>query len=464
MKEIGIKKVNGASTAHIISYYLSDVFIWVTIAFLFSQIIIQFSLPFFNQIFQENLKIKTLYSLPFIVGIVLTLGSVIIISCIPLVLLLSKFNFQNFLNNTIFKTKSKFRNSFLPVFQLSISFLLIIGVFVIQKQLFYAKHKDLGFNDNALLYINVPYKALDVRSFKNELLKNPSIKKVTLSSGVPGSRLSTMLNSKWDFTLHHMDIDEDFLETMQIELLEGRNVSHNDKKQALVNEATLKAFELEKGVGNKIEFGQDNLDIIGIVKDFQFGSIHKKIEPIILKYGINRSVSIRMSDKNITKTMVNINKTWKKMTSNIPIQYEFYDTKFDTMYKKEEQLAYACSLFAIIAIIITCLGLWGQIIFISNNRTKEIGIRKVNGATIKEILYMLNKDFVKWVVIAFVTASPIAYYAMSKWLENFAYKTELSWWIFALAGIFTLTIALLTVSWQSYRAATRNPVESLRNE
>jgi putative ABC transport system permease protein len=273
-----------------------------------------------------------------------------------------------------------------------------------------------------------------------------------------------MTNEKWDFTLHEIGVDEDFLETMQIQLLKGRNVSRNDKNKCIVNEAALEAFELEQWEGNKINFGSDNIEIIGVVKNFQFGSIHKKIEPLILKFQNSRTVSIRITENNIAGTMEYIHNTWKGMTSNIPMEYEFYDEKFDAMYKKEVKLAYACSLFALIAIIITCLGLWGQIIFISSNRTKEIGVRKVNGATIKEIMFMLNKDFIKWVLIAFIIACPIAYYAMSKWLENFAYKTEMSWWVFALAGVFTLVIALLTVSWQTYRAATRNPVESLRNE
>lgn len=152
------------------------------------------------------------------------------------------------------------------------------------------------------------------------------------------------------------------------------------------------------------------------------------------------------------------------MTANVPFEYYFYDSWFDSQYKKEEQLSYACTIFSLIAIIITCLGLWGQIIFISTSKTKEIGIRKVNGARVSEILSMLNKDFVKWVALAFVIATPIAWYAMNKWLENFAFKTELSWWIFALAGLMALGIALLTVSWQSWRAATRNPVEALRYE
>ncbi|WP_100614528.1 ABC transporter permease [Confluentibacter citreus] len=464
IKEIGIKKVNGASNKDIVFQYLSDVFLWVVIAFILSLITVQFTLPYFNQLFEEALTIQTLFSLPLVTAIVLSLGTVVFLSSIPLFVLLSKFSYQNFLNNSVFKTKSALRSSLLPIFQLSTCILLIIGVLTIQKQIFYAKHKDLGFNKNQLLYINVPYKALDPESFKTELLKNPSIKKVALSGGTLGDISMKISNPKWDFEAYQIDVDDDFLETMGITLLKGRNVLPNDKNQCIVNEATIKAFELKDSIGEKIKPFQEEMEIIGIVKDFNFGPIHKKIEPLIIKYGINRNVSVRMSASNIAETMQYINKVWGDMTANEPLEYEFYDSKFNAMYKKEEKLANACSLFALIAVIITCLGLWGQIIFISNNKSKEIGIRKVNGASIKDILVMLNKDFIKWVLIAFLIATPIAYYAMHKWLENFAYKTNLSWWVFALAGIFTLIIALLTVSWQSYQAATQNPVNSLRDE
>src|SRR5690606_9224110 len=173
----------------------------------------------------------------FIISILISLGSVVLLSSIPLAILLSKFNYQNFLNNNVFKTKSKFRTSLLPIFQLSISMLLIIGVLVIQKQIFYAKHKDLGFNKNQLLQIKVPYKALDPESFKTELLKNPSIKKVALSSGTIGNISMKYAHPEWNFEAYQIDTDEDFLETMESSLLKGRNVSPNDKNQCSVNEA-----------------------------------------------------------------------------------------------------------------------------------------------------------------------------------------------------------------------------------
>jgi putative ABC transport system permease protein len=458
--EIGIRKTNGAGLFHLLTSYISDITLWIILAFCISLIIVKSSIPFFNQLFQVQLQLKLLYSVPIVLGCLLVLLFILFLSSVPLLLMLSKFNVQNFLKNKISSSKSNHHVSALTIFQLSVSIVLIIGLFVLQKQIMYVKHRDLGFADNSLLYIKIPYKALNYETFKNELLKNPSISKATLSGGIPGAISSRMSHKDWAYTLHLMDIDEQFLSTMGIELIAGNNVSRNDKNKCIVNEATLKALEFSDYKEKQV----NGMTIIGVVKDFNFASLHQAVQPLVMKYGNNRDLSVRFTDGGITSGMSHIKKTWESMTSNVPFEYYFYDSWFDSQYKKEEQLSYACTIFSIIAIIITCLGLWGQIIYISTRKTKEIGIRKVNGARVSEVLAMLNRDFMKWVAIAFVVATPIAYYAMNKWLENFAYKTPLSWWIFALAGLLALGIALLTVSFQSWKAATRNPVEALRYE
>jgi len=458
--EIGIKKTNGAGQYHILTSFLSDILLWIALAFCISLVIVKLSIPFFNHLFQVQLQIELLYSVPFIIGCLLVLAFVILFACIPLLMMLSKFNVQSFLKNKISNKRNKRHVSILSIFQLSVSILLITGLLVLQKQVAYVKHKDLGFVDNTLLYIKIPYKALNYESFKDELLKHPTITNATLSGGIPGQISSSMISKDWSFTLYSMDIDEQFLSTMGIELIDGSNISRNDKNNCIVNETALKAFGFSEYKEKKV----NGMNIIGIVKDFNFASLHQAIQPMVMKFGIKGDLSVRFLDGDFTSGMNHIKKTWESMTSNVPFEYYFYDFWFDSQYKKEEQLGYACTIFSIIAIIITCLGLWGQIIYISISKTKEIGIRKINGAKVSEVMTLLNLDFVKWVAIAFVVASPIAYYAMNKWLENFAYKTNLSWWIFALAGLLTLGIALLTVSWQSWKAATRNPVEALRYE
>jgi putative ABC transport system permease protein len=460
INEIGIRKTNGAGLSHLLTSFISDITLWVVLAFSISLIIVKFSIPLFNQLFQVQLQLNILFSASLVLGSVLVLLLIIFLACFPFLLLLSKYNVQSFLKSRIPNTREKHHISTLTIFQLSVSIILIIGFLIVQKQITYIKHRDLGFADNALLYIKIPYDALNYESFKDELLKNPTISNATLSAGVPGNISSKMKHQDWEYTIYLMDIDEHFLSTMEIELIAGSNVSKNDNNKCIVNEATLKALEL-------IDFKEqqvNGMNIIGVVKDFNFASLHQAIQPMVMKYGNGRSLSVRISEGNIGPAMNYIKDSWESRTSNVPFEYYFYDSWFDSQYKKEEQLSYACRIFSIIAMIITCLGLWGQIINISNRKTKEIGIRKVNGARISEVMIMLNKDFVKWVAIAFLIATPIAYYAMHKWLHNFAYKTELSWWIFALAGLLALGIALLTVSWQSWRAARRNPVEALRYE
>ena len=233
----------------------------------------------------------------------------------------------------------------------------------------------------------------------------------------------------------------------------------------LVNESFVKEMELEEPVGSKVTFLDKDVTIIGVVKDFYVSSLHQEIEPSMLSnMPWNVCVNIKISDLNIETTIATIEKTWKEFLPEVPFEYNFLNENYDDLYKAETELSLLIRVFSMLAVFIACLGLFGLISYSTVQRKKEIGIRKINGAKIAEILSMLNKDFIKWVAIAFVVACPIAYYAMNKWLENFAYKTALSWWIFALAGVLALGIALLTVSWQSWRAATRNPVEALRYE
>jgi putative ABC transport system permease protein len=242
-----------------------------------------------------------------------------------------------------------------------------------------------------------------------------------------------------------------------------------DKDHAcLMNKAAVKRFGWDSFEGKKYKNGRDGgYDVVGVVNNFNVQSLHSEMTPVVLLYEPDRefnTLSVRLLPGNISQQINDLRKVWKTLLPDDPMEFAFYDTQFQAMYEKEEKLAKSITFFSIIALVLTCMGILGQIFLISLNRTKEIGVRKVNGAKISEIMAMLNKDFVKWVVIAFIIATPIAWFAMYKWLESFAYKTELSWWIFALAGLLALGIALLTVSWQSWRAATRNPVEALRYE
>jgi putative ABC transport system permease protein len=237
-------------------------------------------------------------------------------------------------------------------------------------------------------------------------------------------------------------------------------------KACMINEAAWKHFQFEDLDNKRFDkFG--GLDIIGVLNDFHYSSLHNLIEPMVIVFtpdeGIN-FINIRFEGRNADPVLAYIEEVWQEVMPGEPLQFQFYDELFASMYREEERFAGGIGLFALLAVVISCMGILGLAIFATERRTKEIGIRKVNGAKITEVMLMLNSDFVKWVGIAFIIAIPVSWYAMDRWLQNFAYRTGLSWWIFLLAGLLALGIALVTVTWQSWKAARRNPVEALRYE
>jgi putative ABC transport system permease protein len=342
---------------------------------------------------------------------------------------------------------------------------------LIFKQLQFVKDYDLGFNKEHLVRIELPYLFKNQKALKNEVAKLPFVTASALSNGSPGHiNLSMGSGVEGDeFTVKCIFISEDFLKTFGINLTEGRGFLTGDKDHAcLLNEAAIKRYGWNTIEGKKYKNGREGgYNVVGVVNNFNVQSLHSALTPVALLYEPDRefnTLSLRLTPGNISQQIKDLRSVWKNLLPEDPMEFTFYDSQFQAMYEKEDKLAKSITFFSIIALVLTCMGILGQIFMISLNRTKEIGVRKVNGAKISEIMTMLNKDFVKWVAVAFVIATPVAWYAMNKWLENFAYKTPMSWWIFALSGALALGIALLTVSWQSWKAATRNPVEALRYE
>jgi putative ABC transport system permease protein len=264
-------------------------------------------------------------------------------------------------------------------------------------------------------------------------------------------------------------VDDNFFSTFGLELVEGRNFregENSDTKAFIVNETLAKQLNWKNAVGKSM-FRDEKHEIIGVVKDFHVGLIYSKIPPLIIsKEWAERyySLSIALKPGETQKTIEEIKSLWKNMMPGVPFNYSFMDTKFESLYAEIKQTATILFLFTGISILISILGLFGITFLLMNSKVKEIGVRKVNGATVFEIVKILNYNFLKWVAIAFVIAVPISWYVMNRWLQDFAYKIELSWWIFALAGIIAFLIALITVSWLTIKAGRRNPVESLRYE
>ncbi|MCY1719266.1 ABC transporter permease [Prolixibacteraceae bacterium Z1-6] len=472
LKEIGISKSNGASRRDLISYTFTEVSLGILIALIISFLITILALPYSEMLFGKTLLVHWhdwLAVLPFFgTAVIFT----ILLNSLAPIYVLSKFEITEFLSG--FKGKRNRRQlgkQALLSFQLIVSIALIAVVMIIFKQLNFVKHSDLGFNREKLVRLDIPYKFERSETLSQEIAKLSFVEESSLSYGCPG-----MINHKMgsntgekSFPVNCIPVDNNFVKTIGVELLEGRNFLGGEKNKAcLINEEAFKQFGWDTYEGKKFDNGQDGgYNVVGIIEDFKFESFHQTVEPLALLYTgatDGNVLSARLSPGNIGQQIDQIKQIWETLSPYEPFSFTFYDVFFQSLYEKEERLAGSITLFSIIAIVLTCMGILGQIFLISLNRTKEIGVRKVNGAKVSEILVLLNVDFLTWVVVAFVIATPIAWYATHKWLENFAYQTTLSWWIFALAGLLALGIALLTVSWQSWKAATRNPVEALRYE
>jgi putative ABC transport system permease protein len=337
----------------------------------------------------------------------------------------------------------------------------------------------LGFNKDRVIYLPIKGKLQDrFPSFKEELLKIPEIKSVTAKSCLitteddGGPIWSTGMTYEQGPLAERCWVNYDYFETLDIHVTEGRSFSRgfgrDNEEACLLNQKAADELGLTDPVGKEIFFNNERRVVVGVIEDALTKSLHHTVFPQIYLFKDGNwnqeAVTFVKYTGDISSVIPSIEEKWEAINNNEPFSYEFLDDTYRQIYLAETKLALLLKIFAGIAITLSCLGLFGVSLFVVQRRTKEIGIRKVNGARISEILRMLNRDFVKWVAIAFVIACPIAYYAMHKWLENFAYKTELNWWIFALAGLLALGIALLTVSWQSWKAATRNPVEALRYE
>ncbi|QGY44672.1 FtsX-like permease family protein [Maribellus comscasis] len=475
-KDTGVKKAIGAFRKNILLHFIFESVIVSVFSFFLAVIFLWILLPFYQSVFDTILNFKLLFTFPYIfilmlsaviIGIVSGSGPAITVSGINPVRILSG-------SVTTLKNKSVFRNS-LTIFQFTISIVLIFCVMIVQRQIGFVKHKNPGFTEEQLLRVDVPRIQKDdiqkAMILINELQKSPFIKNMTTSNGVPGAvnmwMGSNMENTDKNMSVPCLLVDTAFLKTLGLKITKGRDLQPGDDgKVCYFNEAAYNYFEFDD-LENKRFNNYGGFDIIGVVKDFHYSSMHEAIGPLCLMVTSNfrpTAINVQLESNTIAQSMSFIRETWQDLLPNYPFKYQFYDQWFDSMYRSEERFAKTIGFFAILAIVISCIGILGLAIFSSERRIKEIGIRKVNGAKISEVITMLNKDFVKWVSIAFVVATPISWYAMNKWLESFAYKTGLSWWIFALAGLVALGIALLTVSWQSWRAATRNPVEALRYE
>jgi len=473
-REIAIRKVNGSSRFELIKQFLFESILISILVAPVSLLIVSLSEPYFKQITHTQISLDIIHQPLIFVYFVLGILIIGIIAGIYPAFYLSSFKIPSLLKGEVTKGKKRTSLQFgLFVFQFVISISLIICTIIISKQINFVKNKSLGLNTANIVDFNQSKQiGLKYDVFKQRLLDNPNIISVTRSNNGLGKGLpmtATYENNGIKKTYTVTTVDPDFIPTMDIRMLEGRNFSweiQNDKQEAIIiNETFAKELGLESVLNTEIQFFNVKMKIIGVANDFFYDSFRQTMKPSALVYiDWNSHIHIKINNQNTEQSLKYIKDLWNELSPQTPFEYEFLDETYGQLYKSEENLQKIFTTFSVIAIIIACLGLFGLALNSTQQRVKEISIRKINGASISDILIMLNKYIIKWIMIAFVIACPIAWYTMSEWLNNFAYKTELSLWIFAIAGIMALGIALLTVSFLSWKAASRNPVEGLRYE
>lgn len=475
-KDTGIKKVFGAKRNNVIYHFLMESLLVIFLAFVLGMLLLWFFIPFYQTLFRSAITINTLFSFPYLVILILIVLALGFLSGLGPSLVLTRISPIKILTSSVVSpVKRNYLRNALIIFQFTISIILIFCVIIVQKQIQYVKNNNPGFNEEQLLRLDLPFLRENDMSktmtFLGELRKLPYIKSLSTTSGVPGhipmSMGSNMENTDRNMSVPCLLVDTAFLKTFQLKIIKGRGLQPGDiDKVCMINETAYRHFEFQD-LENKRFNNFGGFDIIGVVNDFHYSSLHKTIGPVCIMFTSKSrpsEINIRFAGNSVGTGMQSIQKLWQDILPSYPFKYQFYDEWFDSMYRSEEYFARTISLFAVLAIVISCIGILGLAIFSSERRTKEIGIRKINGANLKEILFLLNREFILLVSLAYIIAIPVAWYFMHKWLENFAYRTEMTWWIYILSGILALIIALFTVSWQSWRAATRNPVEALRYE
>lgn len=488
MKEVGIRKVSGSTKAQLIKQFLSEAILYSFISSVIAVILVLLLLKGFSTIIDEPVNFQTAFTPAIwiaLIGLTILIGflagsypAFYLTSFKPVLVLKGKNLFSP-------GKRTLFLRNGLVVFQFFISTLMIIGTIVVLKQLYFFRNTDLGFNKENVVVISSSNRlASGEETFKQSLKQMPGVLNASITTSIPsanafgdsyqpedeGNKKSAEIN------LNSFMVDDAFIPTLNIKVVKGRNFSKefNDSASVILNEEAVQQIGWKDPVGKWLEYpGGNNTRflVIGVVKNFNVQSLQNPIVPFALfhpsskTYGWGESNTVvRIKGGNIGNTIQQLEDQWKSFTNTEPFDYSFLDEAFDAQYRSEQRLGSIFSIFAALSIFIACLGLFGLSAFMAEKRTKEIGVRKVLGASVPNVVVLLSKDFLKLTLVASVIAFPVAWYFMNKWLEDFAYRININWTVFIIAALCTLLVALLTVSFQAIKAAIANPVKSLRTE
>lgn len=479
-KEVGIRKVIGADKNQLAFQFIGESIILCTIAFFLALGLTTLGLPYFNElagktvsigVFAEPINILYLFILAMTIGFIAGIYPAIVLSSFkPVSVLKGRFSTG---------TKGVLLRKGLVVVQFTISIALIIGTIVIYNQMRFMQNQDLGFSKEHTIVFPTEI-GNNQDALINSISKIPGVKGTSLTSSVPGSgnsaAYSEIENQQGDLQIANLDlyfVNEDFIKQLGMKVIAGRGFSRDfasDSSQAMIiNEKAVSLLgyaNAQDAIGANYQQWGSNGEVIGVVKDFNFRSLQQEISPLTMRLDPTQThiITVKIESNSTAQTLASIENTWKSILPADPFEYYFLDELFNNQYQAEEQFEDLFLSFALLAIFISCLGLLGLAAYSTIQRKREIGIRKIIGASVTSIVNLLSKEFIKLVGIAFLISAPIAWYFMDSWLEDFAYKIDIKWWMFIVAGFGSMIIALVTVSFQAIKAATSNPVKSLRTE
>jgi putative ABC transport system permease protein len=484
-KEVGVKKSFGVKKVSLIVQYLFEAILIVLIALNFAVIFVKILLPGFNSFTGKEITLG-LYNYRFVIGLIAGLILTGIIAGLYPAFYMSAFKPVKVLKGSLFRIEKKLSlRKLLIVFQFIITIILLIATIVAYKQMSYIKNRGLGFSGDHVLYLSISDNK-KYSQLKSELLKIPLIQSVTAADYFSAESVSNTDGFNFEgkpddmnFNLTIQQVDFDFLKTLDVKIVDGRDFSQEIKTDAtsayILNEKAVKLMGINNPVGKTFYLWGNKGTIIGIAGNANFLSLKQDLDPrlymiklpdVNFEYVLIKlnSKSLQGGNSSVTDALSGIKKVWKEVYPDTPFEFRFVNQLYDRVYRTDRQNNLMFGIFSLLAIIISCLGLLGLTLLTTEQKTKEIGIRKVNGATNINIMVMLNLGFIKLIAIAFIISVPIAYYIMNKWLQNFAYYTDISWWIFISAGIIAVLIAFITVSYQSWKISNTNPVEKLKYE
>ncbi|WAC14662.1 ABC transporter permease [Dyadobacter pollutisoli] len=473
-REVGVRKVVGAGRGWLIGQFVGEALVLTFIALLVAVVFVWGLLPTFNTLTEKHITFQFADASFWLTLLAMTLLTGLIAGSYP-ALFLSSLNPIRVLKGSIrFGSGARFFRQGLVVFQFALSMLLIIGTVVVYRQMDFIQTKNLGFDRQGMVYIPSEGELLNKYDlFKEELLQMPGIEAVTKMEGTPTNGFGTTGNVQWpgkdpstNIQFQFSQIDYDFTKTLKVKV-KGRDFSRAfgaDSMNYIINETAAKRIGYQDPVGKPLTMWGKTGTIVGVVDDYHQSSMHTAIEPFIARLGQGKMIIVRIRPGQTKQAMASLESLCREINPKFPFAYMFADEAFQSLYRSETVVGTLANYFAFLAIFICCLGLFGLAAFTAEQRTKEIGVRKVLGASVTGIVALLSKDFLKLVLIAIVIASPIAWYAMNQWLRDFVYRIDMEWWVFVLAGLLAVTIALLTVSFQSVKAALMNPVKTLRSE